>query len=168
MPFDYAANVAAVRQCLADYNTATANPYLSQSLTTQIVSVLVDDPEVAGVQWTNHLPGVFIRIQTGEEEAASLGDTGPLARHVQKFKTVAYEIIGLYPRDGASAANADHMTEIYQFAENLEGVFQREFTLSGTALWCHPERTDFGAFQTPGGVRVKAFVTTLRARYMFR
>lgn len=168
MPFDYAANVEAVRANIAAHNTTTANPYLGQSLTAGTISTIrVDDPDVVAVN-LNELPAVFIRIQSGDEEPSGLGATGPLAANVQKFKTVVYEVVGLYHRDGMHTSHADHLTELYQFAENLEGVFQAEFRLSNTALWCHPERTDFGSLITKDGGRVKAFVTTLRARYLFR
>lgn len=168
MPFDYAANVEAVRANLAAHATSTANPILSQSLTANtIATIRVDDPDIVGVH-TRELPAIFIRVQNSEEEPASLGPTGPLGTHVRKFKTVSYELVGLYHRDGMHTTHRDHLTELYQFAENVEGVFQREFTLSGTALWCHPERTDFGSFQTKEGVHIKGFVTTLRAKYLFR
>lgn len=168
MPFDYAANVEAVRANIAAHNTDTANPILYQSLTAgTIPTIRVDDPDVVAVG-LNELPAVFVRVQSADEEPADLGPTGPLTSHVQKFKTVTYEIVGLYHRDGLHSSHQDHITELYQFAENLEGVFQREFRLSNTALWCHPERTDFGSLVTKSGTRVKAFVTTLRARYLFR
>lgn len=164
MPFDYEANVDAVENALTNRNTTTASPDLSSGLTTRVRTVRVDDPEVTAIQW-NELPAVLVRVQSAEEEAAGLGGTGPTG--VRKFKTATYEVIGLYPRDGAGGLNRNHMTEIYRLAENVEGVFQAEYQLSGTALWCHPENTTFGSFQA-GGTRVKAFVTTLRARYYFR
>lgn len=167
MPFDYELNVTAVRTNLNAHNTTTSNPDLSSGLTTRIRTIRVDDPEVAAIQW-NEMPAVFVRVQYADEEPSGLGPTGPLTTNVQKFKTAVYEVIGLYPRDGAHGTNRGHMTELYRFAENAEGVFQTEYRLSNTALWCHPERTDFGGFQLDGGVRVKAFVTTLRARYLFR
>lgn len=166
MPFDYEANVAAVRNALTNYNTTTSNPDLSSGLTTRVRTIRVDDPEVASVR-LNELPAVFVRVQSGDEEAAGLGSTGPLASNVQKFKSVRYEVISMYGRDGMHTDSPDHLTESYRLAENVEGVFQAEFRLSNTALWCHPERTDFGSVQF-GNVRVKAFVVTLNARYMFR
>lgn len=167
MPFDYEANVAAVNNNITAHNTTTATPDLSSGMTTRVRTIRVDDPDIAAIRW-QELPAVFVRVQAAEEEPSGLGLTGPGATRVQKFKTAIYEVIGLYPRDGAHTTNRAHMTEVYRFAENAEGVFQQEFTLSGTALWCHPERTDFGAFQVEGGDVVKAFVTTLRARYLFR
>ena len=119
------------------------------------------------VRW-NELPAVYIRVQSGNEDAAGLGDTGPLATNVMKFKEVVYEVVAMYPRDGAHTGLQGHETQVYRMAENIEGVFQRRFQLSGTALWCHPERTDFGAFQLGDGLTVGGIVVSLRAKYMFR
>lgn len=165
MPFDYEANVTAVRTALRSYNTTTSSPDLSSGLTTRVRTVEIDDPEKVAVR-INDLPAVYIRVQEGTEEPAGLGNTGPTG--VRKFKEVTYELIGIYHRDGAHALHAPHLTELYRFAENMEGVFQAEFDLSSTALWCHPENTNFGAIDLDGGDRVKAFVTLLRARYLFR
>lgn len=164
MAFDYEASVNAVVSNLLAHNTTTASPDLSSGLTARVRTVRVDDPEVAATKYGD-LPAVFVRIQSGEEEAAGLGGTGPAG--VQKFKTVVYEVVAMYPRDGAHTDLPDHIDESYRLAENIEGVFQAEFRLSSTAMWCHPERTDFGGFQF-GNVRIRASVTQLRARYMFR
>lgn len=164
MPFDYEANTAAVRSALLGYNTTTSSPDLSSGLTTRIANVFIDDPEVRSIKW-DELPAVFVRVQNADEEAAGLGATGPA--NVRKFKDVRYELIGMYVRDGAGGSNATHMTEVYRLAENLEGVFQAEYKLSTTALYCHPESTNFGSFSF-GDVRVRGFVTTLKARYLFR
>lgn len=167
MPFDYHANVTAVRNALLTQNTTTANPDLSSQLTTRVRNIHVMNPDVAMIRW-NELPSIYVRVQSGNEEAAGLGPTGPLTSNVQKFKEVVYELIGIYQRDGARTELDDHEVEIYRLAENMEGVFQREYTLSGTALWCHPERTDFGAFQSGEGLRARGIIVSLRAKYMFR
>ena len=165
MPFDYEANAGSVRNVLNAHNTTTATPDLSSGLTTRVQSVFINDPDVAAIRW-NDLPAVYIRIQEADEEAASLGVTGPA--NYRKTKNAVYELIGLYARDGMHTALDTHLTEVYRFAENLEGVFQQELTLSGTALWCHPANTNFGAFQLGDGTRIRGFVTRLTARYHFR
>ena len=167
MPFDYEANIAAVENALNGYNTTTSNPDLSSGLTPRISNVYVSDPEVAAIRW-DQLPAIFIRTQAASEEAAGLGATGPLTSHVRKFKEVTYELVCMFTRDGAHTSLPAHETQVYRFAENAEGVFQREFTLSGTALWCHPERTDFGAFQLGDGLRVRGVVVSLKAKYLFQ
>jgi len=165
MPFDYEANVLAVRTALRDTNTTTSNPDLSSGLTTRVRTIVIDDPERIGVR-INDLPAVYIRVQAAEEDASSLGAPGPTG--VRKFKDVTYELVGIYHRDGAHTTHATHLTEVYRLAENLEGTFQSRFTLSGTALWCHPESTNFGAFDLESGDRVKGFITLLKAKYLFR
>ena len=165
MRFDYEANVAAVRNVLNTHNTTTAAPDLSSGLTTRVRNVFINDPDVSSVRW-NDLPAIFIRIQEADEEAASLGPTGPTAHRKTKFAN--YEVIGMYVRDGANSAHSAMLTEIYRLAENVEGVFQANITLSGTALWCNPVNTNFGSFGFGDGVRVKGFVTRLTSRYHFR
>lgn len=165
MPFDYETNVTMLKTLLDAHNTTTATPDLSSGLTTRVRNVFINDPEVVAIRW-NDLPAVFIRIQSSEEEAAALGPTGPSRAH--KTKNADYEIIGLYVKDGANSAHSAALTEIYRLAENLEGVFQQEFNLSSTALWCHAASTNFGSFGLGEGVRVKGFLTNLKARYHFR
>lgn len=164
MPFDYEANLNAVKNCLEAHNTTTASPDLSSGLTTRVKNVFIDDPDIASFQWDD-LPIIFIRLQQATEEAAGLGPTGPSL--YRKTKEAQIELVGMYMRDGAYTNSRSHYTELYRLAENLEGVFQAEFTLSGTALWCHPASTNFGNFQL-GEARVKGFITNLRARYHFR
>ena len=165
MPFDYEANLTAIKNCLDQHNTTTASPDLSSGMTTRVRNVVINDPDVAAIQWDD-LPAVYIRMQQATEEAAGLGPTGPSG--VRKTKEAQIELVGMYHRDGAHTASRTHLTEVYRLAENLEGVFQAEYTLSGTALFCHPATTNFGAFQLGDGARVKGFVTTLRAKYHFR
>ena len=167
MPFDYEANITAVRNALRTQNTTTANPDLSSGLTTRVQTVEIDDPEVSGVQWRD-LPAVYVRLGSASEEAAGLGPSGPLTTNVRKFKEVTYEVSGLYHKEGAAQATRDVMTEVYRLAENIEGVFQREYQLSGTALWCHPEASQFGQGVLGDGSRIKGVLVTLRAKYLFR
>ncbi len=164
MAFEYETNVDAVVSNLLPPNTTTASPDTSANLTRRIATIKVGDPETASVN-LKELPAVFVRIQSADEEAAGLGGTGPTG--VQKFKEVVYEIVSMYHRDGAHTGLPDHMDEAYTMARNVEGVFQAEYRLSNTAMWCHPERTDFGGFQF-GAVRIRASVIQLRAKYMFR
>lgn len=164
MAFDYEASVNAVSANLLAHNTTTAAPDVSSGLTTRVRTVRVCDPEVAAIKFAE-LPAVFVRVVDGNEEPASLGGTGPTG--VQKFKDVVFEVVAMYHRDGAHTDHPDHLLESYRLAENIEGVFQAEYRLSNTALWCHPENTTFGGFNF-GNVRVRASVTRLRAKYMFR
>ena len=77
-------------------------------------------------------------------------------------------MIGFYRKDGACGTQEQVLTELERFAGNIEGVFQAELTLSGTALWCQVKDTAFyGPFQN-NEVWVKAIVCNLEARYHFR
>ena len=167
MPFDYEANVTAVRNALRTQNTTTANPDLSSGLTTRVQTIEIDDPEVSGIQWRD-LPAVYVRVSSADEDMASLGAPGPLTTNVQKLKNVTYEISGLYHKEGAAQLTRDTMTELYRLAENIEGVFQREYRLSNTAMWCNPKASQFGQGVLGDGTRIKGVLVTLDARYIFR
>jgi len=168
MPFDYETNAVAVRTVLTNANTTTSNPDLSSGLTRRVVTISIRDPEVTSIRW-DELPAVYIRIASGEEDFASLGQPGPAATNVVKFKDVNYEIWGMWMRDGSHSQYDDAITEMYRMAENIEGVFQRNYNISGTALWCNPRSTSFGTF-TPqaDGARISLVLIDLKARHTFR
>lgn len=168
MPFDYEANITAVVNALKGYNTSTADVDLSSGLTTRIKqeNISQDDPEIMGIR-SDRLPAVYVRLSTADEEASSLGNTGPAKS--KKFKTANFEIIGVYRREGIGATHSDLMTECYRLAENIEGVFQAEHNLSGTALWCNPVRTSFTPpVQLDTGAWIKGLMVELEAKYIFR
>lgn len=168
MSFDYVGNLTALTNCLKDHNTVTASPDLCQSMTTRIAKdgVVADDLEIVGAQGRN-LPAIFARMVSADEEYESLGVTGPTGN--RKLKTVTYEIVGLYRRDGVTASHESLMSEVYQLAANIEGVLQAEMKLSNTALWCNARRTDFsGAFEIDAGAWVKGVRVEVEARYFFR
>ena len=164
MAFDYEANAVAVRNVLLDHNTTTATPDLSSGLTTRIANIDINDPEVINLRASKY-PVVFIRPGSKDEDFASLGNTGPSASH--KRGDMLWEIIGLYRKDGGHTQHSDVTIEIMRLAENIEGVFEAELTLSGTALWCNPSRTDF---RNPysDDVLIKGVTIELQARYHFR
>lgn len=165
MPFDYEANLTAVSNVLTNSNTTTSTVDLSSGLTTRVRNIFRNDPGTVSVK-LNDYPCLFVRIFSKDEEFASLGVTGP--NNNRKFATCRYDVIGLYHKDGSHTAHSSVLTEIYRLAENIEGVFQQELTLSGTALWCQPIRSEFfGPFQSEGQF-VKGVVVQLDARYLFR
>lgn len=164
MPFAYSTNLNAVTQALTDYNTTTATPYLSSGLTRRVVTIRSGDPEVESIR-TIDFPMVLVRVNSKNEEPAGLGETGP--SRARKFADVSYDIFAMYLREGLHTTERVHRTEVYTLAQNIEGVFQQEMQLSSTALWCHPERTEFQTFQADGEA-VKGALITLRARYLFR
>lgn len=164
--FDYQTNVAAVKNALEDYNTTTSTPSLKTDMSTTVQTIEVNDPDKVGIQLRN-LPALYIRIRDASEGAAAFGPTGPGSNKVRKYKEVRYEIFGLYKKEGMRETTEDHLQHIYKLAQNTEAIFQAEYQLSGTALWCHPERTDFGDALIDGDI-VKGFRLDLRARYLFR
>lgn len=166
MPFNYVENLQAILNALSDYNTTTATPYLSQSLTTRVVTISDDDPAITSMRQDDY-PAVFVRIRSASEEAAALGATGPT--RASKSKEVVYDIFALYKREGAVGREAAGQRELHQLARNIEGIFQQEYRLSATALFCHPEATDFvGPVEGKNGVMVNGAMITLRAKYHFR
>lgn len=165
MPFDYEANITAIYNVLADANTITATVDLSSGLTTRIKNIYKNDPATTSIRQDSY-PCVFIRISSKDEEYAGLGATGPTGN--KKLATCVYDIIGLYHKDSVITAHSTVLNEVYKMAENIEGVFQQEFTLSNTALWCNSRRSEFfGPFQSEGAF-VKGVLIELEGRYLFR
>lgn len=163
--FEYEDNLQAVLNALLAYNTTTSTPDLSGSMTTRVVTINATDPEVTSVR-RDEYPAVFVRVRRGEEEAAGLGPTGPTG--VRKQKEVTYEVIGLVTREGQQRER-EQKEDLYNLVRNIEAVFQKEYKLSNTALWCHPESSDFvGPIQGKNGVMVKGAMVTVRAMYHFR
>lgn len=165
MPFDYEANVGAIYNALLAYNTTTAAVDLSSGLTTRVKNVYRSDPAIVGLRGDIY-PAVFVRVNKKQEEFAGLGMTGPTG--ARKQATVDYDVIGFYRKDGISGAQSQVLVELERLAENIEGVFQKEVTLSGTALWCQVKDTSFyGPFQNDE-TWIKAIVCNLEAKYHFR
>lgn len=165
MPFDYEANITAVYNVLANSNTTTATVDLSSGLTSRVKNIYKNDPATTSIREDSY-PCIFVRISSKNEEFASLGGTGPGGN--KKRATCVFDVIGLYHKDGAITAHSTVLNEVYKLAENIEGVFQQEYTLSQTALWCNPRRTEFfGPFQSEG-VMVKGVLIELEGDYLFR
>lgn len=165
MPYAYKDKVEAVVNALNDANTTTATVDLSSKLTSRVKNVFMNDPSVVSVRADSY-PCIFVRISSKDEEFASLGTTGPSGN--LKHAATVFDLIGLYHKEGASSSHSTVLNEIYQLAENIEGVFQEELTLSGTSLFCNPRRTEFfGPFQSEG-VWVKGVLIELEAKYLFR
>lgn len=165
MPYDYEANITAVYNVLSNANTTTATVDLSSGLTTRVKNVYKNDPATTSIRQDSY-PCVFVRISNKDEEFAGIGATGP--NNNKKLATVVFDVIGLYHKDGVITEHSTVLNEVYKLAENIEGVFQQEMTLSNTALWCNPRRSEFfGPFQSQG-VFVKGVLIELEGRYLFR
>lgn len=165
MPFDYENNILAVVNALNGYNTTTSNPDLSSGLTRRVQNVYRNDPSIVGMRGDIY-PCVFVRINRKTEDFAGLGMTGPT--RARKEAVANFDVISFYRKDGGHSQHTNVLLEIERLAENIEGVFQAEPTLSGTAMWCQPVTTEFyGPYQNQA-MWIKACVINLEARYHFR
>lgn len=167
MPFDYATNVGAIYQALLDYNTTTASPNLSANLTRPVNSnnIYKNDPAIVGLRGDIY-PAIFVRVNHKSEDFAGLGMTGPAGARKQAI--VSYDVIGFYRKDGAHTPQSTVLVELERLAQNIEGVFQAEPTLSGTAMWCQAKETEFYGPFANDEMWIKAVVVNLEARYHFR
>jgi len=164
MPFDYEARLATVAGLLEDHNTTTASPDLSQSLTTRVQNIYQNDPSFTPARGDAY-PCVYVWVMNKSERYESLGEPGPSGQ--LKRATVTYGLLGLHRKEGATAQHSTALTDLYRFAENIEGVFQAKHNLSDTALWVNPAATDFGVISRDG-VWIKGVMIELEAEYLFR
>lgn len=176
MAFEYRDMLNTVINVLKTYNTTSASPNLAQSLSSgQLDDFSITDHEIDLAPWKNdHYPAIFVRVSNKEDVFESVGATGIGANRVKKRAVVNYEIIGVVQKPGMFYAPALALTEIYNFARNVEAVFRQDFRLTGssgtsTALWCTPRRTTFGLANVGGvnGTLTKCFVLDLEAVYLF-
>jgi hypothetical protein len=167
--FDYNANLSAVKQALVDYNTTTSSPDLSADLATRVrdENIKIGDPDVEMIR-ADRMPAIFVRVDGSAEEFASIGGTGPTGN--RKEKTVKYSVFAMYGRAGGSERHAAAMTSVADLARNIEAVFQKEFQLSSTALWCNPKTTSITnvPIDANGATWIKTVLVELEAKYFFR
>ena len=167
MAFDYNTKLAAVIKALKDYNTTTSTPDLSSGLTSRIddANILGFDPMLETPR-ADRMPAIYVMIDRKDEDYSALGSTGP-SGSMKKAK-VDFNIIGIVGKNGGWEGQSTTLADVYDLAENIEGVFQKEFKLSNTAMWCNPVQTDFGAAVKLGEGFAKVVVIKLRAEYLFR
>ena len=165
--FEYVDNLTALTDLLAEHNTSTASPDLSQDMDVRIHhdDIHVGDPTLTHIR-NDRYPTLFVRLADSQEDFQSIGSTG--ARGVKKLKVVTYDIFGFYRRDGASAQYGELLKDAYNLARNIEGVIQAEPTLGGNALWANPKNTQFANIPFDGGTWVKAVLIEVEAKYLFQ
>lgn len=166
--FEYKARIQNVLNVLQDNNTSTSSTPLSLSLTSEILNenIVNKNPEIIPIHGRN-LPAIFVRVGNSDEEFAGIGPTGPSKS--RKIKNVIFEIIGIYPNTGAFRNQEDRLEDIYNMGRNIESVFQKEVTLSNTALWVNPRLTDYdGPFSLEDGTLTKTVMIELEGRFLFR
>lgn len=167
MPFDYLENVTTVITALKNYNTTTAAVDLSDGLNVRVNNddIHNSEPEIEKSR-ADRLPAIYVYIAEKEEEGAALGPTGPSG--TKKEAMLEYRIHGVFGKHGAHVAHSKVLEDVYKFAKNIEGVFQAEYQLSNTALWCNPSRTSFLPAGRIGESFAKEVVIRLDAKYLFR
>lgn len=167
MSFPYNTNLTSVINVLKNHNTTTASPDLSDGLSERINNddILATDPELVKPRATR-LPAVYGLIANKDETSAGIGPTGPSG--VKKQALVEYEIYGICRKQGGHSPHSELLTDVYTLAKNIEGVFQAEYKLSNTALWCNPTTTEFSPAVDIGEGFAKAVLIRLEASYLFK
>lgn len=167
--FDYNANLTAVWQALRDYNTTTAAADLSNGLSERIrdENIKVGDPDVEMIR-AGRLPAVFVRLDSAQEDFKSIGGTGATGN--TKEKNVVYSIFAMHGRAGGSERHTAAMTGVAELVKNIEAVFQAEYRLSSTAMWCNPRNATISnvPIDANGSTWIKTAVVELEAKYYFR
>lgn len=166
--FDYDAAMDAVLTALRSHNTTTASPDLSASMSSRFLdeNIRDGDPAISVVR-QDRLPAIFVRISNAGEEFADIGATGPSGN--LKFKTVVFDVFAIASREGATTERSNTVRAACKIAQNIEAVFQAEYLLSNTAIWCNPRATAVANVPLdPTGSWTKMVMIELEARYMFR
>lgn len=167
MPFEYVNKKNAVMNALKDYNTTTATVDLSANLSVRVNNddILDTDPEITPPR-ADRMPAVYVTISNKEESGTSIGPTGPSG--VKKEALVTFNILAIFGKHGGHSPNSELLDDCYNFARNIEGIFQAEYRLSNTALWCNASTTEFSPTIDLGESFSKAILVTLNAKYFFR
>ena len=155
MAFDYVEKIKNIVNIFEDHNTSTASPDLSASMSSRVVSIINDDPDIDGRR-SDQSPVLYVTLDNATEEETQLGAD---FTNRKKEKTVTYEIHGCYKKEGFSKQHIDHLTDFYQMANNVEAVIKAESTLSDTALHVEVVETDFK--ERPTQTYWKIFKTTI-------
>ena len=167
MPFQYITNTTAIINVLKNHNTTTATPDLSDGLSERVKNdnIVINDPELSQTR-SDRFPAIYVMINTKDEEYEGIGATG--VGGAKKRATLSYDIFAIFGKYGSHSSHTNLLTDVYKFAGNIEGVFQQEYTLSNTALWCNPTVTEFSPATDIGEGFVKAVLIRLEADYIFR
>jgi len=165
--FDYDSKLDAVINALKTYNTTTASPDLSASMTSRIDSdnIFAYEPDNASLRGDRY-PAIYASLVGADEEFIDIGETG--STRASKYKTVTFAVVGLYKKEGFASDYSALPPEIFNMARNIEAVFRKELTLSGTAMWCGVTKTDFTPAIGNGETWVKGVVIELEAKYLFK
>ena len=160
MGIDYIQKANTFADVLRAFNTTTAAPDLSSSLTTRIASITVADPRMVGAR-RGDFPFVCVNIARASENETQIGDFSGR----RKEKNINYEIWGFYKKEGLSKPSTANMLDTYQMASNLEAVIKRNGTFSGTALHVGIVDTDFTQYEENNVIKVLKIDVQVRYFY---
>lgn len=160
MGIDYVNKCQTVVDVLRAFNTTTASPDLSSSLTTRIASITVAEPGMVGAR-RGDFPCVFVNIARANEAETQIGDYAGR----RKEKTITYEIWGFYKKEGLSKTQPANLVDMYQMASNIEAVIKRNGTFSSTALHVGGVDTDFKQYEENN--LIKAIKIETQVRYFY-
>ncbi len=163
--FDYTRTLDAIVSVLEAANTTTSTPFLSMSMSTAVVLVKDDDPEVINLAHLK-LPAVFVRVSNRDGEATSLGATGYAGS--KREADVDFEVIGIVRKQGILNNQKNLLRDVYKLAQNIEAVLEASQTLSGTALWCNPASTKFSVPVVGDSAVMKACLIKLTSHHLYR
>jgi len=167
MAFPYNTNLDAVMNTLKGYNTTTAAVDLSNNLNVRVDSdnIFAVDPELTPPR-ADRMPCLYVTIDSKNESYEGIGATG--VGGTKKQASVFYNIFAVVGKYGGWESQSVSTSDIYYLAENIEGIFQEEYDLSNTALWCNANTTEFFPPKSIGDQFAKVCLVRLEARYLFR
>ena len=120
MAVDYVEKVAKVVSILGAFNTTTASPDLSASMTSRVANIYNDDPNIRGLR-VDQGPALYVSINRGSQEETQIGDFANRRKEI----TISYDIHGALKREGFSTTHETTLTDFYQMASNLEAVLKQ-------------------------------------------
>ena len=166
--FDYTTNLNAIVNLLKNSNTITSAAYLSLSLTSGQIdndNIVAQDIDVTTLR-ADMFPYITVRVNNKAEDFATLGNTG--LNRSRKMCDVSYDITAFCRKDGAYGTNAALLDDIYKIARNIEAALREDLTLSGTAMWAQPARTDFIGPYENNGIWIKGVNIEVQGKYQYQ
>ena len=167
MSFPYNTVTTAVINVLKNHNTTTATPDLSNGLNVRVTNDNIILGDIRLIQpRADRMPLITVLMDTKTEEYAGIGATGP-TRHKKQATSIIQVgvIVGKY---GGYEADDVVLRDLYQLAGNAETVFQQEYTLSNTCLWCNPSSSNFIDVNPYGEGFARPFLINLTTEHLFR
>lgn len=165
MSIDYNSKITEIIDFLKGQNSATASPNLSASLTTtaKVINsnILADDPNIVGHRG-DKFPAIFVSLNTSDEVESQMGELD----NRKKFKTINYDIHGLFRRPGMSTLHANVLNNFYQLAENTEAALKFRFFDATNVISSELTSTDFKSEQ-PDNSQIKVFKISFSVRYFY-